>query len=120
MRKRYISIDGHWVPYEEAVKRLPASHMVQPEIAPYRSMVDGSVIESRSKHREHLRKHGMREVDPSEVAPERIATYQPNYDADPQGRRELIAAQLRDMRHEDFRKALARDIDRIKWNSRSN
>lgn len=32
------------------------------DIQPYQSMVDGSMIGSRSKHREHLKAHGMIEV----------------------------------------------------------
>ena len=32
------------------------------DIQPYKSMITGEVITSRSKHREHLRKHGMVEV----------------------------------------------------------
>lgn len=119
MRKRYISIDGHWVPYEEAVARLPESHMIQPEISPYRSMADGSVIDSRAKHREHLRRHGMREVDPSEVAPERIAAYKPSYDADPNGRKELIRAQVDSIPHDQFRRMLQKEIEHIRWNSRT-
>lgn len=38
------------------------SFQVMPDIQPYRSMVDGTVINSRSRHREHLRAHGMVEV----------------------------------------------------------
>ena len=32
------------------------------DIQPYRSMIDGSVINSRSQHRRHLRDHGCIEV----------------------------------------------------------
>jgi len=37
-------------------------HYVMPDIQPYKSMVDGSVISSRSTHREHLRMHNCIEV----------------------------------------------------------
>jgi len=33
-----------------------------PDIKPYKSMIDGSEITSRSRHREHLRDHGCIEV----------------------------------------------------------
>ncbi len=33
-----------------------------PDIQPYQSMADGSMITSRSKHREHLREHNCFEV----------------------------------------------------------
>lgn len=35
---------------------------VMPDINPYTSMIDGSTITSRSRHREHLRAHGCIEV----------------------------------------------------------
>lgn len=38
------------------------SFQVMPDIAPYRSMIDGTVINSRSRHREHLRDHGCVEI----------------------------------------------------------
>lgn len=38
------------------------THMVMPDIQPYRSMVDGSEIGSRSTHRSHLRQHRLVEV----------------------------------------------------------
>lgn len=37
-------------------------HLVTADIQPYRSMIDGSYIGSRSKHRAHLRQHGCIEV----------------------------------------------------------
>jgi hypothetical protein len=33
-----------------------------PDIQPYQSMVDGSMIGSRSQHREHLRQHSLIEI----------------------------------------------------------
>lgn len=38
------------------------THLVASDIQGYQSMVDGSWIESRSKHREHLKRHGMVEL----------------------------------------------------------
>lgn len=37
-------------------------HMVMPDIQPYQSMADGSMIMSRSQHREHLKRHNLVEV----------------------------------------------------------
>jgi len=42
--------------------RLGVSHQVMPDIKPYKSMIDGREITSRSRHREHLRDHGCVEV----------------------------------------------------------
>lgn len=39
-----------------------AGFIVMPDIQPYTSMIDGTVINSRSQHRTHLRDHGMVEV----------------------------------------------------------
>lgn len=63
MRKRYIQDP-------KTLKLVPASlyvkpgehHMIMPDIKPYRSIVDGSEISSRSRHREHLQRHGCEEV----------------------------------------------------------
>lgn len=40
----------------------PRSALVMPDIQPYKSMIDGSEITSRSRHREHLRAHGCIEI----------------------------------------------------------
>lgn len=46
---------------KQAQQRI-AAPMVQGDIQPYRSMIDGSMIESRSKHRAHLKQHGCIEI----------------------------------------------------------
>jgi len=46
--------------YERTGKERNAD--IIPDISPYRSMIDGSIITSRSKHRTHLRDHGCIEV----------------------------------------------------------
>lgn len=58
--------------------------MVMPDIAEYTSMVDGSRITSRSRHREHLRQHGVIEIG-NEKFPARKA-------AAPAGLKETIIA----------------------------
>ena len=40
----------------------PRTANIMPDIKPYRSMADGSIITSRSKHREHLRAHNCIEI----------------------------------------------------------
>jgi len=44
------------------VQRLVTAPYVAPDIAPYRSMITGEMITSRSRHREHLREHGCIEI----------------------------------------------------------
>ena len=49
--------------WEEKEKNLKRSaSMVMSDIGGYISQVDGSWIESRSKHRDHLKRHGMIEL----------------------------------------------------------
>lgn len=62
MRKRYIAVGNKWVPIEEYQALEPSGPMIMPDIQPYQSMVDGSIINSRSRHREHLRQHNCVEV----------------------------------------------------------
>lgn len=45
-----------------SMKRVICAPYVAGDIQPYRSMIDGSIIESRSRHREHLKAHGCFEV----------------------------------------------------------
>lgn len=64
-KRRYIQIDGELI--EVDLNYVPISNdkksvTIIPDIKPYKSMIDGSIISSRSKHREHLRQHGCIEV----------------------------------------------------------
>ncbi len=62
-RERYIFVNGELVEASKyQAESQKTSWQVLPDIAPYKSMIDGSVINSRSKHREHLKAHGCEEV----------------------------------------------------------
>lgn len=58
------SAQGKMVPKEEYYYSQPQGNApaVLEDIKPYKSMITGELITSRSKHREHLRQHGMIEV----------------------------------------------------------
>lgn len=43
--------------------------LVMPDIQPYQSMIDGSMITSRSQHREHLKAHGCIEIGNEKITP---------------------------------------------------
>ena len=64
MRKSFVQIGGKL--YEKGVDMLPerksSNFQIMPDIKPYKSMIDGTMITSRSQHREHLRAHGCVEV----------------------------------------------------------
>ena len=89
--------------------------MVMNDIKPYKSMIDGTVIKSRSQHREHLKQHHC-----VEVGNEKLPTQSRGIpDADPGHRKELIAAQIQALGgHEAFKRAVKKDVEFIKWNSR--
>lgn len=62
------------IPIEEWSNRQDSSGIhIMGDIEPYRSMLDGSIITSRSKHRQHLKDHGCVEVgnDSSALNPKR-------------------------------------------------
>ncbi len=89
---------------------------IMPDIGPYRSMADGTIVEGRYRHREHLKRHNAIEIgnDSSLRAPAKGIP-----DVDPKGRKELIRAQVDAMSHDEFKRAIKRDVDRIKWETRS-
>lgn len=61
MRKRYIGIPGGgWA--EMGEKPISEGVMVMSDIQPYRNMVDGKEITSRSQHREFLRRNRLIEI----------------------------------------------------------
>lgn len=45
-----------------SMQRVFCPPMVATDIQPYRSMATGEIINSRSEHREHLKRHGLIEV----------------------------------------------------------
>ena len=120
MRTRYIAdASGHWIPERDwRQPETDAAPTILPDIAPYQSMVTGEIISSRSKHREHLREHGCVEIG-NDVKP-LLDHYKNIPDVAPRQRHELIRAQINAMSDGEFRKAIKRDIDRVKWNSRED
>ena len=113
-RRSFIQIDG--VLYEKGKEPREDGPIIQGDIQPYQSMIDGTLITSRSKHREHLKVHGCVEV--GNDTKDMLKSYDNVPDVSPQKRRELIRAQFDAMSHAEFKRAVKRDIDRIKWNSR--
>jgi len=71
MRSRYIyDKEGHLI-YAEENGEVKLNNMaetnrpdfyVMPDVQPFRSMIDGSLITSRGKYRQHLRQHNCVEV----------------------------------------------------------
>ena len=67
MKRRYI-YDARTDRMVEVTERRTLApedkpvHHIMPDIKPYKSMVTGEMITSRSKHREHLKMHGCIEI----------------------------------------------------------
>jgi hypothetical protein len=115
MRRRFVQRNGELVEYGNHIpERVSAD--VMPDIDPYQSMVTGEMITSRSQHREHLRQHGLKEIG-NDIKP--LLTHYDNLpDVAPQQRHELIRSQIDAMTQKEFKAAIKRDVDRVKWNSR--
>ena len=66
MRRRYVYDKRHDKMIEvtelEPPTKARSGPEIMPDIKPYISQIDGSTINSRSRHREHLREHGCIEV----------------------------------------------------------
>lgn len=74
------------------------------DIAPYKSMIDGSVIDGRKRHRDHLRAHSCIEVgnDTSHIKP-RVPKYG-------QGRKESLHRMLADVGERDLQRIVQNEI----------
>jgi len=60
MKRTYVYLDGEFVERKKDSKGR--YHYVQPDITPYRSMIDGGMVTSRSQHRRHLKANNCEEV----------------------------------------------------------
>ena len=87
-----------WV-REELDKHKKPGYQIMLDIQPYKSMVDGSMITSRSKHREHLRQHNCIEVgnETMQNAPPPVSN----------NRREMLHRRLGDMSDRQANQILA-------------
>jgi len=87
-----------WV-REEISKSKKAGYQIMLDIQPYKSMVDGSMITSRSQHREHLRQHNCIEIGNEKMqnTPPPVST----------SRREMLHRRLGDMSDRQANQILA-------------
>ena len=81
--------DGELTWYREDFAETSNSPQIMLDIQSYTSMVDGSIITSRSKHREHLRQHNC-----IEIGNEKMQNTPPPPSTN---RRELLHRRLADM-----------------------
>ena len=82
---KLVPADEYYGPAENA------GPYIRDDIKPYQSMIDGSMITSRSRHREHLQAHGCIEVG-NEKMETKVAPVKDN-------RREVLRQQLANITH---------------------
>lgn len=70
MRRAWVQVNGELIPKEDYVP--PSGLIIMPDIKPYKSMITGEEIGSRSKHRAHLKQHNMIEVGNEKIKPKPI------------------------------------------------
>jgi len=99
MRKTYVYVDGKLVEKgsDEHLNKVYGPFVMN-DIQPYKSMIDGSMITSRSRHREHLQAHGC-----IEVGNEKMETKIPEFKSE---RKEVLRQQLANMTHKEANKIL--------------
>lgn len=107
MKRIYVYEDGEMV--EKIQKRSSRQHYIQDDIKPYKSMIDGSMISSRSQHRRHLKRHGC-----VEVGNERMET---RVSAPKDSRREVLRHQLANMTHREANRILERVRDDLRFSN---
>ena len=113
MRKTYVMRNGELVEKHKANDEINAP-MIMGDIAPYQSMIDGSMIQSRSRHREHLRDNGCVEVGNEKMETKLTAPSS-------EKRREVLAQQLGNMTHNEANKimnSLREQANQMKYHRR--
>lgn len=109
MKRRYIQNEnGDFV--EVAKDRTGTWHYVMPDIQPYKSMIDGSIIGSRSQHRAHLKAHGCMEIGNEDPLKHRSKPSKPK-----NSRVDVLRHQLAGMTHKDANRLLSRLRDEIRF-----
>ncbi len=106
MKKIYIQINGKLIEKSKYYQD-PVTPIIMPDIQPYQSMADGSIITSRSHHREHLRQHNCIEIGNETM--ETKPTLAKNK------RKEVLLAQLANMTHSQANKVLAKLRDDLRF-----
>jgi len=108
MRKRWIYKDGE--AYEVGEYEAEPQHYILPDIQPYQSMADGSIITGRRQHREHLRQHNCIEIG-NESMENKVEKPKDN-------RRDILREQLANMTHSDANKILNKLRDDLRFTRR--
>ena len=106
MKRTYVYIDGEFV--EKKRDNSGRYHYVMPDIQPYKSMIDGRMVTSRSEHRRHLKANNCIEVgneDPLKHGPKPVKDT----------RVEVLRHQLANMTHKQANQILAKLRDDLRF-----
>ena len=110
MRTRFKAVGNKWVEIKPRSESKTADIMT--DIKPYKSMITGETITSRSHHRNHLRDHECVEVG------NETATLMNHYDKLPnnldKSRHELVKAQVSELSHDQLRAMVKKEVKRIR------
>ncbi len=107
MKRTYVYLDGEFVEKKRDEKgRL---HYVMPDIQPYKSMIDGRMITSRSEHRAHLKANNCIEVG-NEDPTQRVKRETPK-----NSRVDVLRHQLANLTHAQANKIMARLRDEVRF-----
>lgn len=107
MRRTYVYIDGEFV--EKKRDSAGRYHYLFPEFKPYKSMIDGRIIQSREEHRRHLRANNCIEVG-NEDPTKHVKKESPKTT-----RTEILRHQLANMTHAQANKVLERLRDEVRF-----
>lgn len=106
MKRTYVYIDGEFV--EKKRDDSGRYHYVMPDIQPYKSMIDGRMVTSRSEHRRHLKANNCIEIgneDPLKHGPK------PAKDT----RVDVLRHQLANITHKEANQILAKLRDDLRF-----
>jgi len=109
-RRSWIYINGEAIEKGDYTPES-AAHYVMNDIQPYQSMIDGSMITSRSRHREHLQAHGCIEVGNEKMENRAPALVQSQ-------RRDILRQQVGNMTHKEANRILSKLRDDARFTRR--
>lgn len=109
-RRSWVYINGEAIEKGE-YDAEPAAHYVINDIQPYQSMIDGSMITSRSRHREHLQAHGCIEVGNEKMQNRAPAPVESQ-------RRDILRQQVGNMTHKEANRILSKLRDDARFTRR--
>jgi len=106
MKRTYRQINGKLV--EVTPKLRLAAFEVMSDIKPYKSMITGEKISTRSKHKQHLRDHECYEV--GDEVDKQFHAYDDLHSHLDKKRHETIVRQFENMSHDEFKTMINQSV----------